>query len=70
MDVIMPSIAVFLAIRDKNYEGLIKALMFIRKSTLLNLKKLARQFARDFEDDIVTHVLPAEQNHLKRKIPS
>jgi hypothetical protein len=30
MDVIMPSIAVLLAMRDKNFEGLIKALMFLK----------------------------------------
>jgi hypothetical protein len=42
MDVIMPSLAAFLAIRDKNYEGLIKALMFVKKQPILLLKRLAR----------------------------
>lgn len=31
MDVIMPSIAVLLAMRDKNFEGTMKALVFLKK---------------------------------------
>lgn len=30
MDVIMPSIAVLLAMRDKNFEGTMKALVFLK----------------------------------------
>jgi hypothetical protein len=30
MDVIMPSIAVLLAMRDKNFDGTMKALMFLK----------------------------------------
>jgi len=30
MDVIMPSIAVLLAMRDKNFEGIMKALVFLK----------------------------------------
>jgi hypothetical protein len=32
MDVIMPSIAVLLAMRDKNYEGSMKALVFLKSA--------------------------------------
>lgn len=32
MDVIMPSIAVLLAMRDKNMEGTMKALVFLKQS--------------------------------------
>jgi hypothetical protein len=32
MDVVMPSIAVLLAMRDKNYDGTIKALVFLKSS--------------------------------------
>jgi hypothetical protein len=32
MDVIMPSIAVLLAMRDKNFEGTMKALMFLKQT--------------------------------------
>jgi hypothetical protein len=32
MDVIMPSIAVLLAMRDKNFEGTMKALIFLKSN--------------------------------------
>lgn len=42
MDIIMPSIAVLLAMRDKNFDGLMKALMFLKSSQLAMIKKLAK----------------------------
>jgi len=41
MDIIMPSIAVILAMRDKNYEGAMKALIFLKSNQLALVKKLA-----------------------------
>ena len=41
MDIIMPSIATYLALRDKNFEGLVKALVFLKSPSLNLLKKLA-----------------------------
>jgi hypothetical protein len=32
MDVIMPSIAVLLSMRDKNFEGTMKALVFLKSN--------------------------------------
>jgi hypothetical protein len=52
MDVIMPSIAVLLAMRDKNFEGTMKAMVFLKQNQLQLLLKLANQFAPDFENDI------------------
>jgi len=49
MDVIMPSIAVLLAMRDKNLEGTMKAMVFLKQNSLNLLIKLANQFAPDFE---------------------
>jgi hypothetical protein len=40
MDVIMPSIAVLLAMRDKNFEGTMKALVFFKSNQLLLIRKL------------------------------
>lgn len=41
MDVIMPSIAVLLQMRDKNFEGTMKALVFLKSNQLTLVKKLA-----------------------------
>lgn len=41
MDVIMPSIAVLLAMRDKNFEGTMKALIFLKSPQLQLVHKLA-----------------------------
>ena len=41
MDVIMPSIAVLLAMRDKNLEGTMKALVFLRQNQLALILKLS-----------------------------
>ena len=41
MDVIMPSIAVLLAMRDKNFEGTMKALIFLKSHQLTFVLKLA-----------------------------
>ena len=64
MDIIMPSLAAFLAIRDKNYEGMIKALVFLKRPSINLLKKLAHSFARDFEDDLVAHVMPEQKTMM------
>lgn len=52
MDVIMPSIAVLLAMRDKNFEGTMKAFFFLKSGQLSLVHKLASQFAPDLESDI------------------
>jgi len=57
MDVIMPSIAVLLAMRDKNFEGTIKALVFLKSNQLQLILKLASLFAPDFENDIIKNVV-------------
>lgn len=41
MDVIMPSIAVLLAMRDKNFDGTIKALLLLKPNQLQLILKLA-----------------------------
>jgi hypothetical protein len=41
MDVIMPSIAVLLAMRDKNLDGLMKALVFLKQNQLSLILKLS-----------------------------
>lgn len=41
MDVIMPSIAVLLAMRDKNFDGTIKALLLLKPNQLQLVLKLA-----------------------------
>jgi len=41
MDIIMPSIAALLALRDKNFEGTMKALVFLKSPTLILLRKLS-----------------------------
>ncbi|CDW80330.1 clip-associated protein [Stylonychia lemnae] len=66
MDVIMPSIAVMLAMRDKNFEGTMKALLFLKSQQLNVILKLAQQFAPDFENDIKKNVLSDQvQNFLR-----
>lgn len=57
MDIIMPCIAVLLAMRDKNFEGIMKALVFLKSNQLTLVRRLAAQFAADFEEDIVNHVV-------------
>mmetsp|Transcript_32457 Transcript_32457/g.23988 ORF Transcript_32457/g.23988 Transcript_32457/m.23988 type:complete len:150 (+) Transcript_32457:371-820(+) len=57
MDVIMPSIAVMLAMRDKNFDGMMKALVFLKSNQLNLVRKLFAQFAPDFENDILKNVL-------------
>ena len=37
----MPSIAVMLAMRDKNFDGMMKALLFIKNNQLGLIRKLA-----------------------------
>ncbi len=66
MDVIMPSIAVLLAMRDKNFEGTMKALIFLKSHQLTFILKLASQFAPDFENDIQRHVI-SEQNLIRKQ---
>jgi len=41
MDVIMPSIAVLLAMRDKNFDGSMKALLFLKSHQLNVILRLA-----------------------------
>ena len=41
MDIIMPSIAVLLAMRDKNFDGTMKALHFLKAQQLALIRKLA-----------------------------
>jgi hypothetical protein len=41
MDVIMPSIALILAMRDQNFDELIKAMVFLKTPTLNLVIKLA-----------------------------
>ena len=53
----MPSIAGILAMRDKNYEGTMKAMVFLKSSTLNLIRKLASNFAPDLEQDLITSVL-------------
>lgn len=57
MDVIMPSIAVMLAMRDKNFEGLMKALSLLKPPQLQLIFRLSQQFAPDFENDIKRYVI-------------
>jgi hypothetical protein len=57
MDVIMPSLAVLLAMRDKNFDGTMKALVFLKSNQLNLVRKLFSQFAPDFESDILKNVL-------------
>lgn len=66
MDVIMPSIAVLLAMRDKNFEGLMKALGLLKPAQLQLTYKLSHQFAPDFENDIKRYVI-AEQSSSQSK---
>lgn len=40
MDVIMPSLAVLLAMRDKNFDGTMKALVFLKSNQLSLVRKL------------------------------
>ena len=42
MDVIMPAIGVLLALRDKNFDETIKAMVFLKASTLGTVQKLAK----------------------------
>ena len=57
MDVIMPSLAILLAMRDKNLDGTMKSLVFLKSNQFTMIYKLAQQFAPDLEKDIQTHVI-------------
>ncbi len=65
MDVIMPSIAALLAMRDKNYEGTMKAMVFLKSSTLNLIRNLASRFAPDLEQDLITSVFQDQQAMIK-----
>eukprot|EP00347_Sterkiella_histriomuscorum_P017130 403350553 len=66
MDVIMPSIAVLLAMRDKNFEGLMRALIFLKSQQLQAIVRLSLQFAPDFENDIKRYVI-SDQSQFKKQ---
>jgi hypothetical protein len=69
MDIIMPCIAVLLAMRDKNFDGTMKALVFLKSNQLVLVRRLASQFAADFEEDIINNVIN-EQKAMSKLSPN
>lgn len=52
LDVIMPSIAVLLAMRDKNFDGTMKSLLFLNSNKIGILRRLTTKYAPDLDKDI------------------